>query len=80
MPDIAIQTQALTKNYGSVRALNGLDWGNLLGLLGFALLFTLLAWLLFERRDIRVSGTASWKMPAWMTMEWWLSLGKKTGK
>jgi len=77
MSNLAIQTQALTKNYGPVRALEDLNWEHLLGLLGFTLLFTLLAWLLFERRDVRVSGTGGWKMPVWMTMGWWLSLGKK---
>lgn len=65
MPNLAIQTQALTKNYGPVRALADLNWEHLL------------AWLLFERRDVRVSGTGGWKMPAWMTMGWWLSLGRK---
>jgi ABC-type transport system involved in multi-copper enzyme maturation permease subunit len=63
MPNLAIQTQALTKNYGPVRALEDLNWEHLLGLLGFTLLFTLLAWLLFERRDVRLSGTGSWKHP-----------------
>lgn len=65
------------KYYEGGRALDNLNWEHLLGLLGLTLLFTLLAWLLFERRDIRVSGTGGWKMPAWMTMDWWLSLGKK---
>jgi ABC-2 type transport system permease protein len=64
--------------YQGGRALDDLNWEHLLGLLGFTLLFTLLAWLLFERRDIRVSGTGGWKMPAWMTMGWWRSLGKKS--
>jgi hypothetical protein len=59
--DLAIQTQSLTKNYGSVRALRGF-------------------YLLFERRDVRVSGTGGWKMPTWMTMNWWLSMGKKAGR
>ena len=65
MPNLAIQTQSLTKNYSPVRALEDLN------------LEHLLAWLLFERRDVRLSGTGGWKMPAWMTMGWWLSLGKK---
>jgi len=77
MSNLAIQTQALTKNYGPVRALADLNWEHLLALLGLTLLFTLLAWLLFERTDVRLSGTGSWKLPAWMTMGWWLSLGKK---
>ncbi|MCJ7585568.1 MAG: hypothetical protein MUO30_12470 [Anaerolineales bacterium] len=58
MPNLAIQTQALTKNYGPVRALEDLNWEHLL------------AWLLFERRDVRLSGTGGWKLPAWMTMDW----------
>jgi len=65
LPNLAIQTQSLTKNYGPVRAMADLNWEHLL------------AWLLFERRDVRISGTGSWKLPAWMTMGWWLSLGKK---
>jgi ABC-2 type transport system permease protein len=65
------------KYYEGGRALVNLNWEHLLALLGFALLFVLLAWLLFERRDVRVSGTAGWKMPAWMSMEWWLSLARK---
>jgi ABC-2 type transport system permease protein len=65
------------KYYEGGRALDSLNWEHLLALLGFALVFTLLAWLLFERRDVRVSGTAGWKMPAWMSMEWWLSLARK---
>ena len=65
------------KYYEGGRALVNLNWEHLLALLGFALLFVLLAWLLFERRDVRVSGTAGWKMPAWMSMEWWLPLARK---
>ena len=64
MPDLAIQTQSLTKNYDPVRALEDLNLKHLLALLGLTLLFTLLVWLLFEQRDVRVSGTDSWKMPA----------------
>lgn len=44
-------------------ALDGLEWSWLLGLLGFAVLFSLLAWLLFQRRDIRVGGERSWELP-----------------
>jgi ABC-2 type transport system permease protein len=68
------------KYYEGGRALDSLNWDHLLCLLGFSLLFTLLAWLLFERRDVRVSGEGSWKLPVWMTMGWWLSLGKKRQK
>jgi ABC-2 type transport system permease protein len=65
------------KYYEGGRALDSLNWEHILGLFGFVLLFTLLSWLLFERRDVRVSGTAGWKMPAWMSMEWWLPLARK---
>jgi ABC-2 type transport system permease protein len=75
-----INTFSPLKYYEGGRALNDLNWEHLLSLLGFTLLFTLLAWLLFERRDVRVSGTGGWKLPAWMTMGWWLSLGKKPQK
>lgn len=65
------------KYYEGGRALDNLNWEHLLALLGVTLLFTLLAWLLFERRDVRVSGAGGWKIPAWMTMEWWLSAARK---
>jgi ABC-2 type transport system permease protein len=44
----------------AIRELNG-EW--LLGLLGVAALFTLLAWWRFERRDIRVAGEGGWRLP-----------------
>lgn len=44
-------------------ALEGLDWPHFLVLLGAAALLVLLAWLLFLRRDIRVSGEGSWRLP-----------------
>jgi len=40
-----------------------LKLGWLFALLGAALLMTLLAWLRFLRRDIRLSGEGSWRMP-----------------
>jgi ABC-2 type transport system permease protein len=43
-------------------AMGGLNWSWFLGLLAFALLFTLLAWWLFQRRDIRVGGERSWTL------------------
>jgi ABC-2 type transport system permease protein len=45
------------------RAVEGLNLVWFGGLLGFALAFALLAWLLFERRDIRVGGEGSWILP-----------------
>ena len=44
-------------------AVTGLNWGWLGGLLAVSVLFALLAWLLFRRRDIRVGGERSWRLP-----------------
>jgi ABC-2 type transport system permease protein len=44
-------------------AIDGLDWGWLAGLLGAAVLFALLAWWRFLRRDIRVGGEGGWRLP-----------------
>ncbi len=45
-------------------AVTGLNWGWLGGLLAVSVLFALLAWLLFRRRDIRVGGERSWRLPS----------------
>jgi hypothetical protein len=45
-------------------AVTGLNWGWLGGLLAVSMLFALLAWLLFGRRDIRVGGERSWHLPS----------------
>jgi len=44
-------------------AINGLEWGWFFWLLIITLLFALLAWILFLKRDIRVSGEHSWQLP-----------------
>jgi ABC-2 type transport system permease protein len=44
-------------------AMEGLDWGSLLGLLAVGDGFALLAWWRFARRDIRVVGEGSWRLP-----------------
>ncbi|HNT24226.1 MAG TPA: ABC transporter permease subunit [Anaerolineales bacterium] len=49
--------------YQGGMAIDGVEWGWLAGLLGCALLFSLLAWRLFEKRQIRVSGEAGWHLP-----------------
>ena len=49
--------------YQSGDAVNGLNWAWLLGLLAAAALLTLLAWWGYQRRDLRVSGEGSWKLP-----------------
>lgn len=49
--------------YQAGYAVDGLNWGWLGGLLGAAAIFALFAWWLFERRDIRVGGEGSWRLP-----------------
>jgi ABC-2 type transport system permease protein len=44
-------------------ALGGLEWGPFLGLLAASGALALLAWWRFQRRDIRVAGEASWRLP-----------------
>lgn len=58
-----LNTFSPLKYYQGGNAVNGLNWGYFLGTLGAALVFAVLAWLLFLRRDIRVSGTGSWGLP-----------------
>ena len=43
-------------------AMTGLNWAWLLGLLAVSLLFAVLAWLRFQRRDIRVGGEGGWQL------------------
>jgi ABC-2 type transport system permease protein len=52
--------------YQSGDAVLGLNWEWLLGLIGASLLLVLFGWWLFERRDIRVGGEGSWRLP----MQW----------
>ncbi len=49
--------------YFQANAMRGLNILPVLGLLAFALLFSLLAWIGFQRRDIRVAGDGGWKLP-----------------
>ncbi|HSJ55078.1 MAG TPA: ABC transporter permease subunit [Anaerolineae bacterium] len=49
--------------YQGGQAVEGLNWGWVAGLLAVALLLSAGAWLLFRRRDIRVGGERSWKLP-----------------
>lgn len=50
--------------YQGSDAINGLNWGWLLGLLVVSGLFLLLSWWRFQNRDIRVAGEGSWWRPA----------------
>jgi len=54
-----------TTYYQSGDAIDNLDTFYLLGLLAPAVLFSALAWWLFERRDIRVVGEGGWRWPVW---------------
>lgn len=49
-------------------AIDGLKWGWIAGLLGFSLFFVLIAWWRFERRDVRVAGEGSWRMPDFLRL------------
>ena len=49
--------------YQGGEAIGGMNWGWFGGIIGFAVLFTLLAWWRFERRDIRVGGEGGWRLP-----------------
>lgn len=44
-------------------SINGLQWTNFLGLLAVTAALAVLAWQLFERRDIRVAGEGGWRIP-----------------
>jgi ABC-2 type transport system permease protein len=44
-------------------AIEGMNWSWFGGLIGLAAAFLLLAWWLFERRDIRVGGEGGWRLP-----------------
>jgi ABC-2 type transport system permease protein len=46
-------------------AIKGMNFGWLTGLLGVAGLFSILAWWLFQCRDIRVGGEGVWRWPQW---------------
>jgi ABC-2 type transport system permease protein len=49
-------------------AIDGLKWGWLAGLVGFSILFVLIAWWRFERRDIRVAGEGGWRLPEFLRL------------
>jgi len=52
------------KYYQGGGAIDGINWEWMAGLLGVAVLFVLLAWWRFQRRDIRVGGEGGWRLPA----------------
>ena len=50
--------------YQGGNAIDGLDWVWLGGVAGVSLVFVLLAWWRFQRRDIRVGGEGGWNLPS----------------
>ncbi|MGD1991701.1 MAG: ABC transporter permease subunit [Anaerolineae bacterium] len=55
--------------YQGGQAINGLEWGSLAALAAATLVLVLGAWALFQRREIRVGGEHSWRLPnpfAWL--------------
>jgi len=52
--------------YQGGKAVEGLNLTWLLGLLAVSAVLALLAWVLFLRRDIRVSGEGGWRLPGWL--------------
>ena len=50
--------------YQGGEAIRGLDLRSLLGLLAASAVLAVLAWWRFERRDIRVAGEGSWRLPS----------------
>lgn len=49
--------------YQGGQAMSELNLGSLLGMLGVAVVFALVAWWRFERREIRVGGEGGWQLP-----------------
>jgi ABC-2 type transport system permease protein len=48
--------------YQGGKAVEGIDWGAFIGLLGVSVVFALIAWWRFQRRDIRVGGEGGWRL------------------
>jgi ABC-2 type transport system permease protein len=53
--------------YQGGKAINGVNENWLLSILVVSLLFALLAWWLFEKRDLRVGGEGGWRLPTWLS-------------
>ncbi|NIV13507.1 MAG: ABC transporter permease subunit [Aliifodinibius sp.] len=48
--------------YQGAKIINDPNWGWFFGLLGVSLVIVLLAWITFQKRDIRVGGEAGWQI------------------
>jgi hypothetical protein len=48
--------------YQGGQALTKMNWSWIGFLIGFSIIFAIIAWWLFERRDIRVGGESGWRM------------------
>ena len=46
--------------YQGGKAINGIEWGWFLGLIGVSIVISILSWWLFQKRDIRITGERSW--------------------
>jgi ABC-2 type transport system permease protein len=67
--DLHVVAQLLPHDYyQGGKAIAGLNWTWLLGLLAVSAALALLAWVLFLRRDIRVSGEGGWRLPTWLLL------------
>jgi len=65
--DLEIIAQLLPHHYyQSGSAVTGLNLTWFFGLLTASVVMVLLAWVLFLRRDIRVSGEGGWRLPTWL--------------
>ncbi len=49
--------------YQGGKAVEGVDWINLLGFAAVTLVLVTLAWWRFQRREIRVGGEGGWRLP-----------------
>lgn len=56
--------------YQGGKAIDGVNWGWLVGLLAVSLVFALLAWWRFQQRDIRVGGEGGWNLPRLPFRRW----------
>lgn len=53
--------------YQGGKAINGVKENWLWAILAVSLLFALLAWWRFEKRDLRVGGEGGWQLPSWLS-------------